>query len=182
MLPEIRTLVERAATQRALLDDLLDAVPDGYWPRRAAGEAWSARQHLEHLATIERLLREDVGRVREAGGVAWIGGSADVAEFAAAREAALAAVADESTGGLREQMAANRGELVGMLAGLNVEELELAVAFPGVVDSWGGPLRWSLRRYLAAWPAHDVEHAAAIRAALATPPDLSTIAITRRLN
>jgi hypothetical protein len=182
MLPEIRTLTERAAAQRALLDDLLDAVPAGYWARRAPGEGWNAQQNLQHLATIEALLRDDIVRVRDSDGQAWLGGAPDPARLMALREAALASMAGEGVPALRGRMAANRAALVALLNDLAVDELDAGVLFPGVTDAWGTPLRWDLRHYLAAWPVHDAEHAATIRAALAAPPDLSTIAITRRLN
>ena len=182
MLLEVRTVADRAATNRALLDDLLDSVPASYWARRSPADAWTAQAHLQHLATIESQVADEIARIRTARDAAWLGGSPDPATLNEARQSNLAAADGEPVRLLRERMRRNRDALLAHLASLNPPDLELTLLFPGAVDPWGAPLRWDLRRYIASWPAHDLEHAAAIRAAMATPPDLSTIAITRRLN
>ena len=55
--------MERAVVHCRLLDDLLDVIPEELWSRRAASEAWTARNHLEHLTTADDLLAGDLARV-----------------------------------------------------------------------------------------------------------------------
>jgi uncharacterized damage-inducible protein DinB len=180
MLPEVRTFVERATTHRELVEQLLDVIPGEYWFRRAAGEEWSARKHLEHLATAEDLLVEDLQRVIDGATQVWLGGSQDASATARRREEAMQAVAEEPVSALRERMHASREHTLTVLARVDAGHLEATLLVPGVTNPWGEPLRLSLREYLAAWPAHDTEHEAAIRRAITAPPDLSAVALTRR--
>ncbi|MEO9254213.1 MAG: DinB family protein [Tepidiformaceae bacterium] len=180
MLPEIRTFVERAIAHRQLLDDLLDVIPDEYWLRRAIGEDWNARNHLEHVATADDLLDGDLERVIAGSPQIWLGGNADAAVLGELRRGAIDAVADESIRGLREQMARGRERTLASLGQLRSVHLETAVFVPGLMTAWGEPFRLPLREYLAAWPSHDSEHEAAIRRAITSPPDLSAVALTRR--
>ena len=180
MLPEVRTLLQRAAAHRFALDGLLDAIPESYWERAAPGDAWNARNHLQHLATVEAILAQDLARVIDGANDLWLGGSPDAVLFHERRAAMMEAVADLPCAALRGEMAANRHDAVNTLGALTAYHMEAGLRIPGVVDRWAQPVRYSLREYLTAWPNHDTAHDAAIRAAVSTPPDLSAVALTRR--
>lgn len=180
MLPEVRTFIERADAHRRSLEGLIEAVPEDYWERRADADAWTAHNHLEHLATIEDLLAEDLDRVIAGVGVLWIGGSPDAAVLERRRTAAMAEVAALPVEDLAERMSTARQHAGNRLALLTPQALEVRVMVPGVVDLWGQPLGLLLREYLAAWPTHDSEHEAAIRRAMTRPPDMSAVALTQK--
>jgi hypothetical protein len=180
MLPEVRTFFERAMVHRQLLDDLLDVIPGELWSRRARGEEWSARNHLEHLATADDLLGRDLGRVIGGASQVWLGGSRDAAAVGEQRRAAMEAVADEPVSELRRRLGQSRSDTIETLQRLEPWHLETLLFVPGMANSWGEPFRLSLREYLAAWPSHDSEHEAAIRRAITAPPDMSAVALTRR--
>ncbi len=180
MLPEVRTFIERADAHRRSLEGLIDAMPGDYWERRAEADMWTARNHLEHVATIEDLLAEDLERVIAGVGQMWVGGSPDAAVLERRRTAAMAAVAALTVKDLTECMSTARRHAGNRLALLTPQALEVRVMVPGVVDAWGQPLGLLLREYLAAWPTHDTEHEAAIRYAITRPPDMSAVALTRR--
>ncbi len=178
MLPEVRVLIERAAARRLALEGLLDALPDDYWGRSAPGDGWPIRSHVEHLATIEGLVAETVRTVQVGDRYVWAGGANTTAALAELRAAQMASVAGATREALRAAMARSRAGLVAALASLEPVHLDAAVLVAGVVNAWGKPVGFSLREYLGAWP--DVEHDAAIRRALETPPDLSAAALVRR--
>ena len=180
MLPEVRTLVQRAVAHRFALEGLFDALPESYWERGAPGDAWSARNHLQHLATVEAVLVEDLGRVVDGANDLWLGGAADAALFHERRAANMEAVSDLPCAALRAEMSANRAHAVNTLGALTADHMEASLRIPGVVDRWGQHVRYSLREYLTSWPNHDVAHESAIRAAISAPPDLSAVALTRR--
>jgi hypothetical protein len=180
MLPEVRTFVQRAAAHRFALDGLLDAIPESYWERAAPGDFWSARNHLQHLATVEAALVQDLVSVIDGAAELWLAGSPDAALFHERRAAVMEAVAGLPCDALRGEMAANRALAVATLGALTPDHMEAGLLIAGVVDRWGQPVRYSLREYLAAWPNHDLAHDGAIRAAISTPPDLSAVALTRR--
>ncbi len=176
MLPEIRVLIERAEMRRAALEGLLEAVPGDYWDRRAPEDEWSAVEHLRHVATVDDLL---VSLLREAGtglDEVSLGGAPGEDD----RIAAMHSVERLSVEELVRRMRGARQRAVRQVGRLGQEALETAVLMPGAVDAWGMPVRWALRSYLVAWVGHDDVHAAAIRRAISTPPDLSTIMVTRR--
>jgi Mycothiol maleylpyruvate isomerase N-terminal domain len=175
MLLEVRTLAGRAIASRVQLDDLLDVVPAGHWQRSEPGAAWTARNHLEHLATVDRSLEADIERTRE--GDSWIGGSADAAAFRAARAEAIARLSDHKEGELRTLMQNARRGVTLALGRIGPNQLETRLFVPGMPDRWGQPASVSLREYLVSWANHDREHADAIRRAVTTPPDLSAAAL-----
>lgn len=176
MLPEIRVLIERAEMRRAALESLLAAVPGDYWKRRAPEEEWAAVEHLRHVATVDDLV---VGILREAEA-----GRREVAlgdpNAEDPRLVAMRAVGELSVEELVQRMRESRGRAVWQVGRLGPDSLETAVVMSGAVDAWGLPVRWPLRTYLAAWVEHDDVHAGAIREAISTPPDLSTIMMARR--
>ena len=70
--PEVRTLVERAAARRHVLEGLIASVPDDYWDRQASDDAWTALDHVRHVATVDSMLvelAEAAGRTGE--GCGW---------------------------------------------------------------------------------------------------------------
>lgn len=77
-------------------------------------------------------------------------------------------------------MHVQRARLVALLGQLGARHMEARVFVAGVVDGWGEPVAWELRRYLAAIPEHDSEHEAAIRRAVSSAPDLSAVAVAQR--
>jgi hypothetical protein len=181
MLPEVRVLLERAQTRRHAILGLLDAAPEAFWLRVASGDAWSARAHAAHLAAMDgpvaELARGAVAGAREA----WLFDATRPLELESARASAMAALADGTPHQLREALAAARLLVAPALEPLRPAALEMRVMVAGAVDSWGRQLSWSLRDYLGHWAEHDALHEAAIRAAFTTPPDLSAVALTRRL-
>ena len=179
MLLEIRTLAERAETSRAILLELVRAMPEDYWHRRSPGEAWTARHHLEHTGTIDGAVATDVARVRS-DGEAWIGGTSDPAAFAASRAGALDELRDAAVDEILDAMESRRAEMLAALERVEPKHLDGRLLVPGVVDRWLRPVSVSLREYLASWAQHDREHAAAIRAAVTAAPDMSIAALTIR--
>jgi len=180
MLLEVRVIVERAETHRQSLEGLIDAVPDDYWARRAPGESWSAHDHLAHVATIDALTCETLSEILTGAAVAWLAGTTVPAELSARRAAALQEAHDATPQTFRDRMRQNRAELVRLLSRLDVASLESSICVAGVLDAWGEPVRFGLRRYLAGLPDHDTQHEYAIRRAITAAPDLSTVALTRR--
>ena len=180
MLPEVRVIVERAAARRASLEGLIDAIPDDYWTRRATGEAWSARDHLAHVAGIDVMTSETLTQILAGNRAASIAGATTPEELTARRDALLDEAATMAVAALRERMRRTRAGLVRLLASLDAGHLEATVLVAGVVDAWGEPLAFGLRRYLVSLPDHDTEHEQAIRRAISAPPDLSAVALTRR--
>ena len=112
--------------------------------------------------------------------VAWGADTQEPTELLVQREAPLARMADLSRAELRQATAESRSAVESAAGGIDASMLEAGVFIAGAVDRWGAPVRWGLREYLASWAAHDSAHEADIRAALATPPDLSTVALTPR--
>lgn len=180
MLPEVRVILERAATRLTSLEGLIDAVPEGYWARRASGEAWSAHDHLAHLATIDVLTSETLAEILDGAPVAWLAGTTVPIELAARRTASLQEAQAATPRTLRERMRQTRAELARVVSSLNGASLESNICVAGVLDAWGEPIAFGVRRYLAALPEHDTGHELAIRRAITTAPDLSTVALTRR--
>jgi hypothetical protein len=181
MLPEVRVLLERARTRRHAILGLLDVAPEAFWLRTAPGDGWSARAHTAHLAAIDGPLATLARRAAAGAPEAWLFDVSDPLELESARASAMAAMADGSPRQLREALEAARLPIAAALEPLRPASLEMRVMVAGDVDSWGRQLSWSLRDYLGHWAEHDALHEAAIRAAFTTPPDLSAVAITRRL-
>jgi len=180
MLPEVRVIVERAAARRASLEGLVEAIPADFWARRATGDAWSAHDHLTHVATIDELTGETLNQILSGERTVWIAGAGTPEMLAARRQALLDKEAAMPMAALRQRMRETRVGLVRLLASLRAVHLDARILVAGVVEGWGEPLAFGLRRYLAALPDHDTEHEQAIRQAISAPPDLSAVALTRR--
>lgn len=181
MLPEVRVLFERAQRRRHAIEDLLRSAPAPFWQRTAEGDAWSARAHVAHLASMDAPVARLAQCALTGERAAWLWDTEVPQSLEAARRQAMAALAESSAGELSEALNAARAAIVPALAALKPESLEMRVLVAGANDSWGTPVSWPLRTYLVHWAEHDAIHEAAIRAAFTTPPDLSAVALTRRL-
>lgn len=165
---------------REQLEALLDVIPEGYWERREAGDPWTARTHLQHLATIDDPTRALFAAAGGGGTLAPFGVIA-AGPYEAARAVLLDSVADLPVAALVGRMRAERAEALAALAALGVDELDTPVLLPSVVDAWRRPVTVSLRQYAAAWAVHDAEHTAAIRRAIARTPGPGDLALAARL-
>ncbi len=180
MLPEVQVLLQRACSARLLLDGLLDALPPDYWTRVAAGSRWTVRDQLAHVTSADDLLVDLLLRVLDGEQVAWVASTQDPTELLVQREAPVSRMAAIALKELRDAAAESRDAVEATCVRLDATTLEAGVFVAGAVDRWGAPVRWGLREYLASWAAHDSAHEFDIRAAIATPPDLSTVALTQR--
>ena len=180
MLPEVRVLLERARSARLSIDGLLDVLPADYWSRAEAGSRWDVRDQLAHIASADGMLRDLLRAVASGQPAVWVGGTEDAAELLARREAPLTELAAVPLDRLRTLASETRAAIEPGFATLNIAMLEAGVFIAGAVNRWGEPLRWELRQYLASWASHDSAHEASIRGAIATTPDLSTVALTQR--
>lgn len=178
--PEMRTLVERAVARRHMLEGLIESVPADYWERRASGDTWTALDHVRHVATIDGIVAELVEAAAQPGEALWVGATRDVASLQARRVALMEGVAEQGVDELLATMQESREAATGALLALAVEALDREVRVAGVLTAWGEPHRFTLRAYLAAWAEHDGEHEAAIRRAIETPPDATTLSLAAR--
>ncbi len=180
MLPEVRVFLERANARRQSLPGLTTVIPEGYWPRTAPGDLWSARNHLEHVASADAFL-EDMVASLVAGTETWLARTIDPGVLASARTAAMAALAPLPFEDLLSAMAESRAALAAALALMDPTHLLAPVFVAGHVSAWGEPRPVAFSSYLDTWAAHDGAHESAIREAVSTPPDLVTVAMARRL-
>jgi hypothetical protein len=180
MLPEVRVFFERAGARRQSLLGLVTAIPSAYWLRTAPGDAWSARNHLEHVATADTFLDHIVTTLVD-GAEAWLAGTADPRDLLAARAEAMRSFDGVPLDAILEAMTAARTRLAQSLAVLERSHLLAPVFIAGHVSAWGEPRAITFGSYLDAWAAHDSAHESSIRDAVSTPPDLVTVALTRRL-
>ncbi len=183
MLAELAVIAGRAAAARYSLEALLDVVPDDYWVRRAEGEAWSAYDHLAHLATIDEPMRQMLEEANAGASTLLPYGAETGGDALARRESLMLTVSGESVESLRARMTSNREALLEVFHTLQPGALDASVILPGLVNAWGQPVAISLRHYLVNWAAHDTEHAEAIRQAITRPPspgDLALAAQRRR--
>ena len=179
-IPEMRTLVERAATRRHVLEGLIASVPDEYWERRAPGDDWTALDHVRHVATVDAMVVELV-EAAERPGELWAGGVREADELEARRTALMDGVRDRDIHELVATMRESREAAVGALLALSQGALDREVRVAGVLTPWGEPHASSLRVHLGGWAAeHDREHEAAIRRAIETPPDLTALTLAAR--
>lgn len=178
--PEIRTLIERGAARRQVLEGLIESVPDDYWERQDSGDAWTALDHLRHVATVDQMLLELVEAAQESDEELWAGKTDDVEVLEARRVALMDGVREQSVETLVETMRESRERAVGTVLGMSVETLDREVRVAGALNEWGEQLTFPLRGYLAVWVEHDGEHEAAIRRAIATPPDVTTLTLAAR--
>lgn len=180
MLPEVRVFLERAGGRRHALLGLVEAIPLALWPRTAPGDAWSARNHLEHVATADAFLDTLVADLA-AGAETWLARTSDQQALLAARIEAMQLFETLPLEGVLEAMAQARSELVSALGELERTHLLVPVFIAGHVSAWGEPRAITFGAYLDVWAAHDSDHEAAIREAVSTPPDLVAVAMARRL-
>ena len=178
--PEVRTLVERAAARRHVLEGLIASVPDDYWDRQASDDAWTALDHVRHVATVDGMLVELAEAAGRPGEGLWVGGTRDAAALEGRRVGLMDGVREESVGELAETMRESREAAVEALLALPAAALEREVRVAGVLTPWGEPHAFSLRAYLTAWAEHDGEHEAAIRRAIETPPDVTALTLAAR--
>jgi hypothetical protein len=168
MHPVLRVLVERAAVRRFSILGLASVIPDDFWTRRAPSDEWAAHQHLVHALSADAAVAE------------FIAGKLEGPGLEAARARAMAEAAELPLPELIERAAAGRSQLIEVLTEMTPADLERALPISGAVNAWGEQLSITVFQYLEQWAAHDAVHEAAIREAIATSPDLTTIAITRR--
>ena len=173
-IPELRTLVERAAGRRHMLEGLIESVPDDYWQRQASGDDWTALDHLRHVATVDRMLVELLTAAQESDEELWAGDTSDEAELEARRVALMDGVREQTFEALVETMRGSREAAFEVVLGLPAAALEREVRVAGA------PQGFPLRTYLAVWAEHDSEHEAAIRRAIETPPDATTLTLAAR--
>ncbi len=172
--PELRTLVERAAARRHMLEGLIESVPDDYWQRQDPGDDWTAQDHLRHVATVDRMLVDLLKAAQESSGALWAGDTSDAAVLEERRVALMDGVREQNVGALVETMRESREAAVMAVLGMSVAALEREVRVAGA------PQGLPLRTYLAIWAEHDSEHEAAIRQAMETPPDATTLTLAAR--
>ena len=177
----MRTLVERAAARRHVLEGLIASVPEDYWDRRAPDDAWTALDHVRHVATVDAMVVELLEAAERPEEELWAGGVRDVAELEARRVELMDGVRDQDIHELVVTMRESREAVVAALLAIRVEALDREVRVAGVVTPWGEPHASSLRAHLAGWAGqHDGEHEAAIRRAIETPPDVTALTLAAR--
>ncbi|MEO8538619.1 MAG: hypothetical protein ABI577_02685 [bacterium] len=175
----VRVLVQRAASGRHSLLELVSVLPGGYLERQATDDDWPAHVHLGHALTSDALVADFVRLVHGDAGSDELG--VHFASLAAGRIAAIDSAIKLPLPELLDLAADAREALVGELQLLAAGHLEFVLPVPGVRDAWGQPLGVSVLSYLQQWANHDSGHESAVRRAIATNPDLSTVALTRRL-
>jgi hypothetical protein len=147
-------------------------VPGDFWARREPGEEWTARNHLEHLATADALLRETIDAT---------GRRADLdVSYIERRAQLMGSVEGASLAELRERMETERSATIASLARFDALLLDDRVLIPGAVDSFGQGIAVPLRTMFTAWAEHDTGHEVAIRTAITTHPDAASLAAAAR--
>lgn len=170
MSPEIRSLLARAATNRFILAQLIDQVPADRWDRYAPGDTWSVRDHLCHLATSDDLVALLLEEPED--GAFRLG-----IDLQYMRIPVMGEMCERSLAEILAAMVEARRRLE---ATLSARCDDAALALPVIIDTpgeWPSARQMSLRAYLAAWAEHDVEHTAAIRAAIVTPPSARDLSL-----
>ncbi|MXY87675.1 MAG: DinB family protein [Dehalococcoidia bacterium] len=173
-IPELRTVVERAAGRRHMLEGLIESVPNDYWERQASGDDWNALDHLRHVATVDGMLVDLLKAAQESDEELWAGDTSDEAELEERRVALMDGVRELTLDTLVETMRGSREAAFEVVLGLPAAALEREVRVAGA------PQGFPLRTYLAVWAEHDSEHEAAIRRAIETPPDATTLTLAAR--
>ncbi|MCY4391127.1 MAG: DinB family protein [Chloroflexi bacterium] len=180
-LPEMRTLVERADAHRHVLEGLIASVPEDYWDRQAPDDAWTALDHMRHVATVDRMVVELLEAAERPEEELWAGGVRDEAALEARRVELMDGVRAQDIHELVATMRESREAVVAALLAVRVETLEREVRVAGVLTPWGEPHASSLRTHLTGWAGqHDGEHEAAIRRAIETPPDVTALTLAAR--
>jgi len=176
--PEFAVFAGRAARARDELTGLLDVAPDGEWIRQASGDAWDIHTHVAHVAAADAAAAGLFRALAASSGVILMAES--LTHFVEARAAAIAEARTGTPAALRTLLAHRREAAVHALSALPHAAFDASLVLPGG-GAWGQDLTLSVRSYLATWAAHDLEHAAAIRAALLVAPSPSAMALAARL-
>ena len=163
---------ERAMARRLSLVGLVAVVPPPYWSRSEVGDEWTARRHLDHLATADELLRRTLASAAN-GEPLGIG-------YDALRAALMDGVEDLSLDEVVVVMADDRERTQQHLEAIPAALLDVVVPLPGVTGPLGNPTGWPVRQFLSAWAEHDTVHELAIRRAITTPPDAAAFAVAAR--
>lgn len=172
----VRVFVERAQARRASLLDLATAIPEDFWTRRPPGEPWGAYRHLAHALSADAGVNAMIP--------AFISSSFQrfqVTQLLAERAKSIASAEALDFPALLDFASTGRREVIDALTRIEQDLLESEAAFIDERSEWAQPVALSLFAYLDQWATHDSAHESAIRAAIATSPDLSAIAHTRRL-
>jgi hypothetical protein len=172
-LPEIRSVLERAATNRHLLDEFLEHAPPDRLHNTLDGELWSGHIHLAHVATADVLMSTLLADLRK-------GAFRLDAFLLGRRNEAIAAAAELPLAELRGLMGESRLELERLLAQFD----DARLAHPVVVEqpgAWPPERQLSLRAYLAAWAEHDLDHLEAMRRVVTAPVSPAAMAAAARI-
>lgn len=179
ILPELQTILGRAAANRARLNELLGVLDGEHWLRRHPDDVWSVRDHLQHLASIEPLITRTLQEAAKSGS-AWLCGSQTAGELRDAREVARMGVSDLGAEELLAKLDDARAETVSALAVLQAADLDSVIRFPPASE-WASPVAMPLRGYLQHWAAHDLDHEHSIREAITVPPGPADLASSLRM-
>ncbi len=170
ILPEVHSLLGRAATGRFQLLSLVDVLEEPHFRLRAEGDAWTVHDHLAHVAAVDGITTEIVASVSAQ--------PLDLTPFLALREPRRLAFLDAD----HEPVAAlarTRETMTATLAALDPSALSSAVVFPAA-DAWAQPVAMQLRSYLVEWAIHDRLHEASIREAVRTAISPAALALAAR--
>lgn len=177
ILPEVRVIIERAATTRFELEGLLEVVPEAAWEYPSIAEGWFARTHLGYLVATDLATAELSDAAEQTQGELWVGSSSSLEAIAARLAESAAEASAQPIAAIRDELGRARRRLAASFAELSYQALERDALLPGQVDAWGAQRSMSMRQYLTAWLAHEPAQIAAIRAAIAKPPDMSAVSI-----
>jgi hypothetical protein len=176
--PEAAVYAGRARRSRDELAALLHVVPEPDWPRRAAGDDWDIHTHVAHVVAADAAAARLFTAVTVARGAVTLAESAMA--FLEERATQITARRELAPPALRAALHEEREAALSALAALPPPAFEHSVVIPGA-GAWGQEAALSLRSYIATWASHDLDHAAAIRAALLTAPSPSAMALAARL-
>ena len=176
--PEAAVYAGRARRSRDELAALLHVVPEPDWQRRAAGDDWDIHTHVAHVVAADAAAARLFADVTAARGVVLLAVSG--VAFLEERAARIAERRELAPPALREALHEERATALRALAAVPPTAFERSVVIPGA-GAWGQDAALSLRSYIATWSSHDLDHAAAIRAALLTAPSPSAMALAARL-
>ncbi|HCV00357.1 MAG TPA: hypothetical protein DGL25_04065 [Dehalococcoidia bacterium] len=178
--PEMHTLVARAAGRRHVLEGLIACIPDDYWERRAFNDSWTAVDHLRHVATVDRMIVELATAAQKPQEILWLGNTQDALELESKRLELMDGLAHQGIQRLVQAMQAAREAVVEALLVLPQTVLDQKIHVAGILTPWGEPHPFPLRTYLASWAEHDKEHEASIRLAIETNPDVTMLTLATR--
>lgn len=176
MIPVVRVLAERAEARRGTLLTLAEVVPADYWRRRESDDAWPAHTHLAHALSADSLFARFLAGLIDI----TVEFEFDPEVLLVERQAAIDQATDMAFDELFELGRSGRTAVLRALGALTPGSLETTLVMRGA-SRWGQPASFTVYQYLEQWAGHDSGHEAAIRAAIATSPDLSAVAHVRRM-